>query len=185
MSDRAADGAAASAAGTLGAMPLPRRLFTLLPLTALLPDIAAAAPTVLPLWPEGVPPATRADAPAARGDIGPEQVDAGGGIRHVSVPTLTVVPPAVDRPNGTAVIVCPGGGYSYRRAALKRLLVGPLVGRQSSCSGADCGSRTWRVLRHNLQQARARLRATDPRVRHSCCDRFLSPLQARVLTRLY
>lgn len=94
-------------------MPLRRRLFSLMPLTALLPDIATATPTVLPLWPEGVPPATRPDAPAARGDIGPEQVDAGGGIRHVSVPTLTVVPPAVDRPNGTAVIVCPGGGYSY------------------------------------------------------------------------
>ena len=93
-------------------MRLPRRLFTLLPLTALLSDIARAAPTVLPLWPEGVPPAVRPDAPAARGELPPEQTDAGGGLRHVAVPTLTVVPPAVDRPTGTAVIVCPGGGYS-------------------------------------------------------------------------
>lgn len=93
-------------------MRLPRRLFTLLPLTALLPDIATAAPTVLPLWPEGVPPAVRPDAPAARGELPPEQTDAGGVLRHVAVPTLTVVPPAVDRPTGTAVIVCPGGGYS-------------------------------------------------------------------------
>lgn len=83
-----------------------------MPLTALLPDIARAAPTVLPLWPEGVPPAVRPDAPAARGELPPEQTDAGGGLRHVAVPTLTVVPPAVDRPTGTAVIVCPGGGYS-------------------------------------------------------------------------
>lgn len=106
------------AVGTLGSMHLQRRLFTLMPLTpllpALLPNIATAtAPVVLPLWPEGVPPAVRPDAPAARAALPPEQVDAAGGIRHVAVPTLTVVPPAVDRANGTAVIVCPGGGYSY------------------------------------------------------------------------
>ena len=90
-----------------------RRLMTLLPLAGLLPALApATAPTVLPLWPEGVPPAVRADAPAARGDLGPER-DEGGNFSNVSMPTLTVVPPAVDRPNGTAVILCPGGGYSY------------------------------------------------------------------------
>ena len=31
-------------------------------------------------------------------------------VEHVSVPTLTVYYPEV--PNGTAVIICPGGGYS-------------------------------------------------------------------------
>ena len=30
---------------------------------------------------------------------------------NVSEPTLTVFAPAVDKPNGTAVIICPGGGY--------------------------------------------------------------------------
>lgn len=92
-----------------------RRLMTLLPLAGLLPALApaATAPAVLPLWPEGVPAAVRPDAPAARGDLGPERVDANGAVSHVQVPTLTVVPPAVDRPNGTAVIVCPGGGYNY------------------------------------------------------------------------
>jgi acetyl esterase/lipase len=93
-----------------------RRLLNLLALaTPLLPMLATAAPlpSVLTLWPEGVPAAVRADAPAARGDVGTERVDANGGIANVSVPTLTVVPPAVDRPNGTAVILCPGGGYSY------------------------------------------------------------------------
>lgn len=101
-------------------MPLPRRLFTLMPLSALLPTPGAAAPapallqgSVIPLWPEGVPAAVRPDAPAARGALTPETVDAQGGIRHVAVPTLTVVPPAIDRPNGTAVVLCPGGGYSY------------------------------------------------------------------------
>lgn len=88
----------------------------LLLLTALLPMLTLAAtpapgPAVLTLWPEGVPAAVRADAPAARGDLGPER-EAGGSLSNVSQPTLTVVPPAVDRPNGTAVILCPGGGYT-------------------------------------------------------------------------
>lgn len=76
----------------------------------------AAPPTLLTLWPEGVPAARRADAPAARGDLGPERVEEGGRIGNVSVPTLTVVPPAVDRHSstqGTAVILCPGGGYTF------------------------------------------------------------------------
>lgn len=60
-----------------------------------------AGPTVIPLWPEGVPGAR---------DIGPEK-DAKGHNANVSVPTLTVYGPAADRPNGTAVIICPGGGY--------------------------------------------------------------------------
>ncbi|MBW8843747.1 MAG: alpha/beta hydrolase [Burkholderiales bacterium] len=92
-----------------------RRPLILSPLLTLLPSLSQAAPTpnVLPLWPEGVPAAVRADAPATRGDLGPERVDANGSIANVSVPTLTVVPPAVDRPNGTAVILCPGGGYRY------------------------------------------------------------------------
>jgi acetyl esterase/lipase len=65
---------------------------------------AAAAPsaTVLPLWPEGVPD--------ARPGAGPEH-EADGRVSNVSEPTLTVYGPAVDRPNGTAVIICPGGGY--------------------------------------------------------------------------
>ena len=84
----------------------------LLLLSTLLPTLAPAAPpNVLALWPEGVPAARRADAPAARGDLGAERDD-GGRIANVAVPTLTVVPPAVDRPNGTAVVLCPGGGYS-------------------------------------------------------------------------
>ena len=58
---------------------------------------------VIPLWPEGVPGAK---------DIGPERLGEGGRIGNVSEPTLTVYGPAVDRPNGTAVVVCPGGGYT-------------------------------------------------------------------------
>ncbi len=64
----------------------------------------AAAPNanLIPLWPEGIPNAK---------NLGPEKVDERGFITNISEPTLEVFAPAVDRPNGTAVIVCPGGGY--------------------------------------------------------------------------
>ncbi|HYC70674.1 MAG TPA: alpha/beta hydrolase [Opitutaceae bacterium] len=77
--------------------------------------VTAAAPadgTVIPLWPEGVPGAK---------DIGPERLEEARVI-NVSEPTLTYCAPAVDKPNGTAVIVCPGGGYvrlSFDREGLQ------------------------------------------------------------------
>ena len=73
---------------------------------------AVAEPVVIPLWPEGVPAPVRTDVPAAKGPIAPEHVDAGGWVTHISEPRLMMVPAAIDRPNGTAVIICPGGGYS-------------------------------------------------------------------------
>jgi acetyl esterase/lipase len=60
--------------------------------------------TLIPLWPEGVP--------NARAQAGPERTD-GERISNVSQPSLTVYPPSVDRPSGSAVIICPGGGYEY------------------------------------------------------------------------
>ncbi|WP_432377722.1 alpha/beta hydrolase [Duganella sp. P38] len=63
--------------------------------------LASAANNVIPLWPEGVP---------GKRNIGPENVG-GGYTSNVSEATLTMVAPAVDHPNGTAVIICPGGGY--------------------------------------------------------------------------
>ena len=81
-------------------------------MSSLLATAALADKLVIPLWPEGVPPAARADAPAAKGPIGDEKI-LDGRISNVSVPTLTVYTPAVDRPTGTAMIVCPGGGYGF------------------------------------------------------------------------
>jgi acetyl esterase/lipase len=75
-------------------------------LAASLPLSAATGPVdgmVIPLWPEGVP--------GAKPDLGPEKND-NGWITNISNPTLTVYAPAVDRPNGTAVVICPGGGYA-------------------------------------------------------------------------
>lgn len=68
---------------------------------AMAASTAVAAAADLPLWPEGVPGARQ---------IGAE-VRKDGYLSNVSAPALTVVPAAVDRPNGTAVIIAPGGGY--------------------------------------------------------------------------
>lgn len=84
------------------------KLLLSLLLTSAVPFAAAAEPLVIPLWPEGVPGAR---------EIGPERLGEGGRISNVSEPTLTVHGPAVDRPNGTAVIVCPGGGYTILSSA--------------------------------------------------------------------
>jgi acetyl esterase/lipase len=79
----------------------PARSILLFTLIASLCAPLCGRETVIPLWPEGVPGAK---------DTGPEQ-DANGHVENVSTPTLTVIGPAVDRPNGTAIIICPGGGY--------------------------------------------------------------------------
>lgn len=72
------------------------------PLSAAATGIGAG-PQVLPLWPEGVP--------GAKPELGPNRVDEEGRTTNITEPTLTVYPAAVDRPNGSAVIICPGGGY--------------------------------------------------------------------------
>lgn len=74
-------------------------LFLLLTVAA---TLGHAAPAPIPLWPEGVP--------GAKPGLGPQREE-NGHTSIVSEPSLTVVGPAVDRPNGTAVIICPGGGY--------------------------------------------------------------------------
>jgi acetyl esterase/lipase len=63
---------------------------------------AEAAATEIDLWPEGVP--------NVRKDIGPEQV-VEGRVMHVTTPTLDHRVPLAGTSNGTAVILCPGGGY--------------------------------------------------------------------------
>lgn len=64
---------------------------------------APAGPLVLPLWPEGVPD--------AKPELGPNRIDEDGRTTNITEPGLTVYPAAVDRATGTAVIICPGGGY--------------------------------------------------------------------------
>jgi acetyl esterase/lipase len=86
---------------------------TLVSILALLSLSLAAAraeePRVIPLWPEGVPGAL----PGA----GEERIE-DGRTYNVQVPTLTVFAAPAEMAVGTAVIVCPGGGYA--RLAISR-----------------------------------------------------------------
>lgn len=68
------------------------------------------AQEVLPLYPGKIPGAK--PTPADYKEITVMREGRGAGITKVSVPTLTVYKPAKGTANGTAVIVCPGGGYS-------------------------------------------------------------------------
>ena len=65
-------------------------------------SLLGQAASTFPLWPEGVP--------GAKPGVAPERTEQGS-VSSVSNPTLTVYAPAVDKPNGTSVIICPGGGY--------------------------------------------------------------------------
>jgi acetyl esterase/lipase len=74
------------------------------------PVSIAEEPTVITLW-DGM-------APGSEKFTGEEKVDqrnegglANAWITGVSQPTLTVVAPQEDQRDGTAVIICPGGGY--------------------------------------------------------------------------
>ncbi len=63
----------------------------LLSLLTLLPALVFAAPERLPLWPDG--------APGAKGNTDNDQ------------PRLELYRPDKSRANGTAIVICPGGGY--------------------------------------------------------------------------
>ena len=78
-----------------------------------LPLLAAeptTEPPVMNVWPAG--------APGEKGDIGEERLMPPQGekqvdrLSNVSVPTITVYKPAKEKDTGTAVLICPGGGYS-------------------------------------------------------------------------
>jgi acetyl esterase/lipase len=65
--------------------------------------LRAADPTVIALWPEGVP--------GLHADASPEKQEKAGRISNIHNPTLTMYAPAAGTANGTAIIICPGGGY--------------------------------------------------------------------------
>lgn len=71
---------------------------------------SGAEPPVLDVWP--------GDVPGEKGDIGPERVleprnEARPVMRitDVTKPTITVFQPEAEKNTGTAVLICPGGGY--------------------------------------------------------------------------
>src|SRR5262249_53018679 len=81
------------------------------------PAVGAEKPMVVELWPGKVPD--------ERGDLGPERgrmspkltrkevevTEPTRMVTDVSKPTLTIYRPAKDRDTGTAILICPGGGY--------------------------------------------------------------------------
>jgi acetyl esterase/lipase len=81
------------------------------------PAVGANKPVVVEIWP--------GKAPEESGDIGEEtvrmspeldrkQVEVTGSTRlvtNVTRPTLTIYRPAKDKDTGTAILICPGGGY--------------------------------------------------------------------------
>lgn len=83
-----------------------RLLFLCLLATAYL---SAAEPAEIPLWPEGAPgqmtPPSAATAEFLRTKGGKST------ISNIHAPTISVHRP--EKPNGTCVIVAPGGGYVF------------------------------------------------------------------------
>jgi len=88
---------------------MPRLYVSCIVVMGMITSIASAAegPLTLNIWPSA--------APGEKGDIGPEQTgDTRGNVQrltNVSVPTISIYRPEKSRETGTAIIICPGGGY--------------------------------------------------------------------------
>ena len=70
-----------------------------------------AQTTVLPLWPNDIPGTKNAPSYTEEQQLNSEGVV--HSLSHVKTPTLTVFLPQKEKANGTAVVICPGGGYSH------------------------------------------------------------------------
>lgn len=79
-------------------------------MTMMLSANGLMAQQVLPLYPGAIPGAK--PTPADYQEVTTMRGDRGAGVSKVSVPTLTLFEPVKGKANGTAVIICPGGGYS-------------------------------------------------------------------------
>lgn len=76
---------------------------------AAIPQQASDGNQIVNVWPQGLPddakPLGQATIDAAKEKTTDER------IFYVETPTLTVYEPPAEKKNGTAVVVCPGGGY--------------------------------------------------------------------------
>jgi dienelactone hydrolase len=86
------------------------RLIPLLCFAFLLPALRAIEPLALPLWPEGVP-GTAAPLSEATLKLRASYGTSPGRLTDITNPEMVVYRP--EKPNGTAVIVAPGGGYMF------------------------------------------------------------------------
>ena len=85
-----------------------KRLF-MMSLLAVSTVLSAQQSTELKLWPNG--------APNTNGITTDEQEPEKNRISNVTVPTLTIYP--ATQPNGLAIIMCPGGGYTRLQWIMK------------------------------------------------------------------
>src|SRR5215471_17424953 len=69
----------------------------------------AAEPKVIPLWPGVAPGSENAKYEETQITV----QDGSKRISNVTHPTLTVFSPDAGAANGTAVIICPGGGFRF------------------------------------------------------------------------
>ena len=83
-------------------MQIMKRISLLLMLLTSLSLLKAQEPIVMNLWPDG--------APNTNGLTGTEEDLKGGRVANVVNPSITVHRPA--KPNGMAILMCPGGGYA-------------------------------------------------------------------------
>jgi acetyl esterase/lipase len=79
-------------------------------MTVLLSANGLMGQQVLPLYSGAIPGAK--PTPADYQEIVTKRGEGRTGVTKVSAPTLTLFEPVKGRANGTAVIICPGGGYS-------------------------------------------------------------------------
>ncbi len=82
-------------------------LLSILIIFMILPDIFAQQ-QVIKLWPEGIPGSTLNPSYVETSEKGTDDITR---VFRVSDPELIVYPAAEDKATGTAVIICPGGGY--------------------------------------------------------------------------
>lgn len=71
--------------------------------------LCSAEPATLAVWPGKAPADENFTPPTA---LPAQKNDGITRIPVVTTPTLTLFRPAADRANGTAIVVCPGGGYN-------------------------------------------------------------------------
>jgi acetyl esterase/lipase len=72
--------------------------------------IGTNAQQVIPLYPNGVPNSKEDTAVKEKQETESDGVEL---VSNVTDPTLTAFLPAKDKANGTAIIICPGGGYAF------------------------------------------------------------------------
>lgn len=70
--------------------------------------MTAQSQEIIPLYPQDSIPNSKPSSVAEKNETGNDGILR---ISDVTVPTLTVYLPSADKANGTAVIICPGGGY--------------------------------------------------------------------------